>query len=931
MNRTVGQGSVGGFRLRIKTVQNNTFLYEFVTFDPTTYYINNTSGYVKFTFRDEKNVLKLGQFYKVQLAYQYIDNNKKTLYLNDYYSGRDTLEKYIEHMEKDSEQGSYSSTSVIKFTSWPLLEIDNLRSRFLNAYTNSFTGIYSQKDTEVQVVDENNDPIYIIDESGARVPKFITYKRDATEKVYNYKFDLYDAHDNLIHTSGEIIHNNSTDTDMQFSQDKYFLNADIPIDEIYYIQYTITTINGLIVSTPRYKMVKRTSINAELQIEIDAMPCFNNGYIDIQVRNDRDSQGLPTPVTGSFLLLRTDEESNYNEWQELYRFKLANERLPDGSLYKDLTVEQGKHYKYAIQQYNSNDLFSNKIESNIVYADFEDAFLFDGVRQLKIKYNPKMSKFSNTRLESKVETIGSQYPFILRNGQVNYHEFNLSGLLSFLSDDEFLFLSKEELKIIDDPHRHSTPDAYSFADEDPTSVNIARERLFKMKVLEWLNDGKPKVFRSPTEGNFIVRLMKISLAPQDKLGRMLHTFNSTAYEIADFSYTNLCGLAFINPEEPNNKFVNWVTLKLRDVVPERGLQTINIDPNTKETIRNVQTVRFTGLTPGEQIELIFTNGNKEILFIGPSGNLLIDKVTPIDSIRILPKFQKVISFNDLDYFAGEYYIRYLDQYIKYPLDKDDNNEPTIIPDKTYRNTFYKRVNKSPEGYMTFSHFIEQTPTFNSVSNVHIQDSMIRQFIGAHNILQEISQIDINNSNNYQKNPKVDILNYYYIKVTRRPKESVAVINNMGYHVLTGTSNENDITTFMPIQFNLKHPFTVYECVYFKNSGGYELGKCFDNTPTAHWDYEPFVSINNERIYIDRDIEISLKDFNNITELSCGSGVVVELGYLIRQNEYYIEQTHNELKGQYQEILDNFNDTLNYSDFISNYNSYCVKLYNILNQ
>lgn len=60
MNRTVGQGSVGGFRLRIKTVQNNTFLYEFVTFDPTTYYINNTSGYVKFTFRDEKNVLKLG-------------------------------------------------------------------------------------------------------------------------------------------------------------------------------------------------------------------------------------------------------------------------------------------------------------------------------------------------------------------------------------------------------------------------------------------------------------------------------------------------------------------------------------------------------------------------------------------------------------------------------------------------------------------------------------------------------------------------------------------------------------------------------------------------------------------------------------------------------------------------------------------------------
>ena len=57
-----------------------------------------------------------------------------------------------------------------------------------------------------------------------------------------------------------------------------------------------------------------------------------------------------------------------------------------------------------------------------------------------------------------------------------------------------------------------------------TSNNIAREREFKMKVLSWLTDGKPKLFRSPTEGNFIVRLMNTSLTPNDTLGRMLHTF-----------------------------------------------------------------------------------------------------------------------------------------------------------------------------------------------------------------------------------------------------------------------------------------------------------------------------------------------------------------------------------------------------------------------
>jgi hypothetical protein len=70
-----------------------------------------------------------------------------------------------------------------------------------------------------------------------------------------------------------------------------------------------------------------------------------------------------------------------------------------------------------------------------VYSDFEHAFLYDGERQLKIKYNPKIASFKNTLMESKVDTIGSKYPFIFRNGKVKYKEFSISGLLSYLSDE----------------------------------------------------------------------------------------------------------------------------------------------------------------------------------------------------------------------------------------------------------------------------------------------------------------------------------------------------------------------------------------------------------------------------------------------------------------------------------------------------------------
>ena len=50
---------------------------------------------------------------------------------------------------------------------------------------------------------------------------------------------------------------------------------------------------------------------------------------------------------------------------------------------------------------------------------------------LKIKYNPKVSSFKTDLLESKMETIGSKYPFIFKNGQVEYKEFPISGLISY--------------------------------------------------------------------------------------------------------------------------------------------------------------------------------------------------------------------------------------------------------------------------------------------------------------------------------------------------------------------------------------------------------------------------------------------------------------------------------------------------------------------
>ena len=84
-----------------------------------------------------------------------------------------------------------------------------------------------------------------------------------------------------------------------------------------------------------------------------------------------------------------------------------------------------------------------------------------------------------------------------------------------------------------------------------TGDNFTKERKFKLEVLNWLNNGQPKLFRSPAEGNYIVRLMNVSLSPDEKLGRMLHTFNATAYEIAECNYSNLMSYNFVGAASQN--------------------------------------------------------------------------------------------------------------------------------------------------------------------------------------------------------------------------------------------------------------------------------------------------------------------------------------------------------------------------------------------
>lgn len=402
------------------------------------------------------------------------------------------------------------------------------------------------------------------------------FNEDKTEKVYSYCFNIY-KNDELFLTSGELLHNSLTDNTNE-SSDSYSFNYELDSLSVYKIEYQVTTMNNLTQTSGLYYIGRTIEVPNSLNFLIEAIPNNEVGGINICMLCEGDIQGR-------FRLIRS-----HDNIQEIIREFVIND-IANGryNLDTDYTVEQGVEYIYSVQQYNDN-FVTELVESKSVQVDFEDIFLFDGQRQLKIKFNPKVSSFKNTILESKLDTIGGQYPFIFRNGRTKYKEFPISGLISYQMDNEELFLNG------------SLEDVTT----NLTGENIAQERIFKLSVLEWLNNGQPKLFRSPTEGNYIVRLLNVSLSPDDALGRMLHSFNCTAYEIAEYNYNNLKNYQFIG-YEPMNYNNLW--------------RFFTIDEIIKDTVYSLTPalwIRIYG-DIGSEYELSFINSQKMNIRIGVTG------------------------------------------------------------------------------------------------------------------------------------------------------------------------------------------------------------------------------------------------------------------------------------------------------------------------
>ena len=93
---------------------------------------------------------------------------------------------------------------------------------------------------------------------------------------------------------------------------------------MYYLDYTVKTINGLVKSASTKYISQIGSIDSKLHTKLECNLDYENGYIDINLVKP-DGVEIEESAVGSFYLLRASDEDDFNSWHEVLKFVLQGQ------------------------------------------------------------------------------------------------------------------------------------------------------------------------------------------------------------------------------------------------------------------------------------------------------------------------------------------------------------------------------------------------------------------------------------------------------------------------------------------------------------------------------------------------------------------------------------------------------------------------------
>lgn len=326
----------------------------------------------------------------------------------------------------------------------------------------------------------------------------------------------------------------------------------------YKVYFEITTKNGYSdgkLYSFTYTPQQVDGLNGTLTVSVNE----EEGYIKL------DFVGQQSNYLGNLVIRRSDSKGKFSNWKDLKNFEVNG----NGSfVYYDFTAESGTFYKYLVQKRDSRGRRGTPVYDQTkdldvgIFAEWEHPFLLEatgngnltGTKQLKLKYDFQISSYKTNISESKTDTLGSQYPYIRRNGNLYYRSFPITGTITEYMDEASLLTDTSEM--FDGYYNYYTTFKNSETDEYVNRYDYITERKFREQVEEFLYNAKPKLYKSMQEGNIFIKLMEVSLTPKNELGRLVYSFSGTAYEIDKADIKTFDSYSLINIGEYNPNVYN---------------------------------------------------------------------------------------------------------------------------------------------------------------------------------------------------------------------------------------------------------------------------------------------------------------------------------------------------------------------------------------
>ena len=389
----------------------------------------------------------------------------------------------------------------------------------------------------------------------------LTYADSAeTDTLRSYRIKLYDIDNQLLSDSG-IIYSNAYSNINEFNYTfEYAFNE----GESYYFTFEYETANMYNESnTYEFMVVQEDAdiLNANLTATLDNI----NGCIILNVKNKDDDDDS---FVGNITIRRASSESNFTIWEDVHTESFEENSKLDYTWY-DYTIKSGIYYKYIAQKRSSvgNRGIAIHAEGEPFMMLFDDMYLTGGDGQLNIRFDPSVNSFKRTVSESRTDTIGSKYPYIKRNGYVEYRQFPIGGTITHLMDPSHLITSREEV------FRDSLDNYTEFNKDKNVRIDDFNdwtyEREFREKVMDFLYANKVRLFRSATEGNILVKIMDINLTPNSTLGRRIYSFTATAYEVDAATIKNYdkYGISLLGTYDTLLQFASDYVGQYNEIIP----------------------------------------------------------------------------------------------------------------------------------------------------------------------------------------------------------------------------------------------------------------------------------------------------------------------------------------------------------------------------